>query len=191
LETNYLNKRFIWLVTLCSSLLFGFSVGAVQPSSLYSDESEEIDVIGLRDIKGAQKNPVKDVVFFYEKRISLENGSVVEPLNIKSQTENSLQKQQVRGLYLGANEFIEIKGVDNRRQLFNGSVILKFSELPDFVQFASSYGLVFVADLSDISRGVFKVENLYELDQKVTELALDKNIISIELDTIDPTVRVN
>jgi hypothetical protein len=188
MEIKNLLVRFILLIALAG--LLPLSVSAIDVKAVYgkSDELQTGDKVGGKSI---QANPLENITFSYEKRLTLENGSVMETLDVKSQRANSLQKQQAKGLYLDANEFIEIKDVDNRPQLFNGAVILKFIELPDFVQFASNYGLVFVADLSDISRGVFKVENLYELDQKITELALDKNIISIELDTIDPTVRVN
>ena len=188
MEIRNLLVRFVLWVTLAG--LLSFSVSASDVKAVYgkADELQAGEKGGARSI---QTNPLENITFSYEKRLTLENGSVMATLDVKSERTNTAQKQQARGLYLGANEFIEIKGVDNRQKLFNGSLIVKFTEVPDLLQFAENRGLIFVADLSDISRGVFRVSNLYELKQRISELELDQNIISIELDTIDPTVRAN
>ena len=86
------------------------------------------------------------------------------------------------------NEYVEVKGIDNRTKLFNGSIIIKFILVPDLNHFALSNGILFVSDLSDINRGVFKISNLYQVEAKISQLKLDDNVLSIELDTIDPTI---
>ena len=91
-------------------------------------------------------------------------------------------------LFLKPNQFIEIIGVDSREKLFDGSIIIEFAQLPDLERFADTNEVLFVSDLSDINRGVFKVIDLYELEEKLRKLKLDSNILSIELDTIDPSI---
>ncbi|WP_287421202.1 hypothetical protein, partial [Reinekea sp.] len=74
-------------------------------------------------------------------------------------------------------------------KLFDGTIIIKFNEMPELTSFAATNNLLFVTDLSKISRGVFKVSNLYELEDKIRDLKSDKNILSIDLDTIDPSIK--
>ena len=87
------------------------------------------------------------------------------------------------------NEYVQVKGIDNRTKLFNGSIIIKFILVPDLNHFALSNGILLVSDLSDINRGVFKISNLYQVEAKINQLKLDYNVLSIELDTIDPTMK--
>lgn len=103
-------------------------------------------------------------------------------------TQNSLYSSE-KSLVLEPREYIEITGSDNRTKLFDGTIIIKFNEMPELTSFAATHNLLFVTDLSKISRGVFKVSNLYELEDKIRNLKLDKNILSIDLDTIDPSIK--
>ncbi|WP_287439811.1 hypothetical protein [Reinekea sp.] len=102
--------------------------------------------------------------------------------------QNSLYSSE-KSLVLEPREYIEIKGSDNRTKLFDGTIIIKFNEMPDLTSFAATNNLLFVTDLSKISRGVFKVSNLYELEDKIRDLKSDKNILNIDLDTIDPSIK--
>ena len=88
-------------------------------------------------------------------------------------------------LFLDDNEFIKVTGVDNNKKLFDGSIIIEFNVLPNFDDFALENGLVFIADLSDINRGVFKIKNLYDLQDKINILEKSSNVLSIDLDLID------
>ena len=43
--------------------------------------------------------------------------------------------------------------------------------------------------LSDIQMGVFKIKNIYELESRINLIKDNENIISIELNTLDPTIK--
>ena len=104
---------------------------------------------------------------------------------------NSLEETNRKNLSLGPNEFIEIKAVDKIRKLFNGSIIVKFNQVPDLYWFASQNNLQFVSDLSDINRGVFKIGNIYDLEEIIRNLQNKVEVQSVELDVIDPSIEFN
>ena len=76
------------------------------------------------------------------------------------------------------------------KNYFKGISLIKFNNLPDFELFAFNNNIIFVSDLSDIQRGVFKTDNLFNLEEVLTNLLKDPNIINIELNTIDPDIRI-
>ena len=92
-------------------------------------------------------------------------------------------------LILKSGEYIQIRGNDSRLLLFNGSFIVHFEVLPDLEGYALANQLEYVTSLSDINMGVFKVSNLIDLESKLNSLQGDNNIISIDLDTIDPSIK--
>ena len=73
---------------------------------------------------------------------------------------------------------------DGIKKLFQGDFLVKFSNLPDFEVFAFNNNIIFVSDLSDIQRGVFKTDNLFNLEEVLTNLLEDPNIINIELNAL-------
>ena len=103
----------------------------------------------------------------------------------------NLSQGNHKKLSLGPNEFVEVIGIDKSRKLFNGSIIVKFNQVPDLYWFASQNNLQFVADLSDIKRGVFRIDNIYDLEEIIKNLKSKIEVKSVELDVIDPSVEVN
>jgi hypothetical protein len=136
----------------------------------------------------ASNDPLKDVNISYNKIFRYQNAVVTEIQGKDLQQFQSAPQDLGKTLFLEPNEFISIKGVDKRGKLFDGSIIIEFDQLPDLDSFADTNEILFVSDLSDINRGVFKVINLYELEDKISKFKLDSNILSIELDTIDPSI---
>lgn len=92
-------------------------------------------------------------------------------------------------LILQPGEYIRIKGIDNRLLLFDGSLLIKFDTFPDLQNFALSNELELVSNLSDISVGVFKVKNISALQSKVDFIKENDNVLSITLNTIDPSLK--
>ena len=131
--------------------------------------------------------PLEGVEVFYDRVFRSKNKLLTEVIKNDFESMQTLQSS----LVLGPDEYVYLKGYDNKRKLFNGSIIIKFNQLPDFNNFAIANEMSFVADLSDISRGIFKINNLYELEEKIKNLKLDNNILAIELDTIDLSIEPN
>lgn len=111
-------------------------------------------------------------------------------INQEAQSKNISQNQE-KILILNPNQYIRLQGVDNRYKLFNGSLIVKFENIPDLELYAINNGLIFEESLSDINRGIFKVLNLYDVDSKLQILNNDPNVLSIEFNTLDPLVKNN
>ena len=121
-------------------------------------------------------DPLKGVSFNLDKRVNKLN---------KKLTNQNVNNE----LILQPGQYIQIKGIDNRILLFDGSFLIKFNTFPNLQNFAISNELEFVSNLSDISVGVFKVKNISELQLKIDSIKDDDNIISIQLNTIDPNLQ--
>ena len=90
---------------------------------------------------------------------------------------------------LSTDEYIQIRGVDNRKLLADGSILIQFKVFPNLENYALSNDIELVSNLSDINIGVFKIKNILELKLKIDLLRSDNNIINIDLNTIDPTLK--
>tara|TARA_B100000787_G_C16096995_1_gene251648 strand:- start:102 stop:647 length:546 start_codon:yes stop_codon:yes gene_type:complete len=97
---------------------------------------------------------------------------------------NDQAGQNTKTLILQEDEFVNIKGADKKERLFNGSIIIKFIENPNLNDFAINNDISFVGDLSELNRGVFKINNLYEFKDKIKILQQNNNIVSIELNEL-------
>jgi hypothetical protein len=167
-------------------------------SSGYANDLEEIEVNFLPS-EDSEKNsadkstidPLKGLVISYDKIFSYQNNESIEIENKSTIQSDSLAKNKRKNLSLGPNEFVEVKGVDKRRKLFNGSIIIEFNQFPDLYWFASQNNLEFISDLSDIKRGVFRIDNLYDVEGIIRSLESNSNVRSVELDTVDPAIEIN
>ena len=159
-----------------------------------ADDLEKIQINFISGVKLDidKKNIVElnypDMDFNNKKIFKFENGLLNEVRRLDQKELNSISLESEKQLVLDKNEYIKIKGVDNREKLFNGSIIIEFKTLPSFNFFALGNDLLFVSDLSDINRGVFKIQNLNGLQEKINNLQKDVNILSIELDVLDQSV---
>ena len=181
------------------SFIFVFLFNA---SCGHSDELEQIEINFVSGAKIPEKlenitlSNYLDINVDNVSTYKFENGSIKKYGKMDSKQLNELSvgyKSQPNNLSLGSkkqlflddNEFIKVTGVDNNKKLFDGSIIIEFNVLPNFDGFALENGLVFISDLSDINRGVFKIKNLYDLQDKINILEKSSNILSIDLDLID------
>ena len=160
----------------------------------FTDDLEQIQInfIAGVELDLDKKNTVElnypDLNFNSKTIFKFENGLINEIKKLDQKELNSLNLKSEKQLVLNKNEYIKIKGVDNREKLFNGSIIIEFKKLPSFNFFALGNDLIFVSDLSDINRGVFKIQNLNGLLEKINNLQEDLNILSIELDVLDLSI---
>ena len=137
-------------------------------------------------IKVINKKPLEGVKFDLSRILNKSN-KVIGMLD--SNLEQDPRFDNKTDLILKPGEYIQIRGNDRRLLLFNGSFIVHFEVLPDLKDYAFANQLEYVTSLSDINMGVFKVSNLLDLESKLNLLKDDNNIISIDLDTIDPSIK--
>jgi len=175
------------------SLVLLFAFGLVNADDLENIEINFLpaDVSGLNKSEIPNLDPLEGVDISFKKIFSYQNNV---PMEIGDRSEvrvENLSQGNHKKLSLGPNEFVEVIGIDKSRKLFNGSIIVKFNQVPDLYWFASQNNLRFVADLSDIKRGVFRIDNIYDLEEIIKNLKSKIEVKSVELDVIDPSVEVN
>ena len=134
------------------------------------------------------KNPLKGINFDVSKIIVLSDNKIINT-NFNELNKQKSNKNQLNNIKLLSNQYIEIIGLDKKRKLFNGALIVKFDNNLDLYDYAKSNDLTLIRNLSDINTGVFQVKNILDIEIIINNLQEDENILSINLDTIDPTIR--
>ena len=188
MEINSNNKKFIIVLVLFSFL-----------SEINADLNESLKnnfvtpLTAITNDKAFKRNRALELVaelnISYDSIVILEKNRLLKlPDNIAMDRE--LANKNDRVLLLGKKEYIQITEKDGSKKLFQGDFLIKFNNLPDFEVFAFNNNIIFVSDLSDIQRGVFKTDNLFNLEEVLTNLLEDPNIINIELNTIDPNTKI-
>lgn len=179
METRILNKIkiFLFILFLAPSIN---TEGNINKSKSLKQEQQFGDITKLVRQYSLSLN---NIYYKNDKGIEL-------IINQEAQSKNISQNQE-KILILNPNQYIRLQGVDNRYKLFNGSLIVKFENIPDLESYAISNGLIFEESLSDLNRGIFKVSNLYDIDSKLEILNNDPNVLSIEFNTLDPLVKNN
>jgi len=168
IKTAKVNLIFSALITLC----FQADLMSDEELAKLIPDSKTKPIESLEDFK----NPLKGVSFNLDKKFDKSNKQLAI-LDLNNE------------LILQPGEYIQIKGIDNRSLLFDGSFLVKFSTFPNLQSFAFANELEFVSNLSDINIGVFKVKNISELQLKINALMVDDNVKSIHLNTIDPNLQ--
>tara|TARA_B100000795_G_C22525571_1_gene333075 strand:+ start:16 stop:612 length:597 start_codon:yes stop_codon:yes gene_type:complete len=154
----------------------------VQSPIIINGRSEDI----MLPIKVTNKEPLEGVNFDLT-RIFNKSNKVIGMLDLNLEQDPRFKEKT--DLTLKPGEYIHIRGNDRKLLLFNGSFIVQFRVLPDLANFALANELEYVTSLSDINMGVFKLSNLINLESKLKLLQDDDNVISINLDTIDPSIK--
>lgn len=136
------------------------------------------------------QNPIEGIIFDLSKKVDKSN-KVISIDN--KQTFKLLEEIHTLPLesqiVLGDGEYIRIKGRDNRTLLHNGSILIKFVSIPNLDDFVSNYDLILTNELTDINVIGFKVKNINLLYPVISKLRGDKDIIAIQLDTLDPSIK--
>ena len=172
---------------LIGSLFFSLQIYGLDDSSnfktFYVVEANQV----VTSLSIDNKSPLKSVVLDFNEIVSKSN-EIVYTLDAFASNFSGLNKNDNRELFLQPGEYIRIKERGSIILLSDGSFFVQFKEVPSFEDFALLNDVIFITDLSDINMGVFKVENMYELESKLEMLKEDDNIIMLELNTIDPSV---
>jgi len=151
-------------------------------------EKEDVSKPVIFNRSSNQKNPLKGINYDVSKIILLSENKIINT-NFNELNKQKSSKNQLNSIKLLSDQYIEIIGLDKKRKLFNGALIVKFDNNLDLYNYAESNDLILVKNLSDINTGVFQVKNILDIEIIINKLQEDENILSIDLDTIDPTIR--
>ena len=170
------------------TLNFFFFVAIVLPNIALASNENDIKALHSSLLQKNVMNPLSEVKISFDKKVNFKNELIElnDTRNISNELSN-LPGDNI--LTLNKGEFVQIQGSDKINKLFNGSIIIKFKSVPNFTDYALSKEIEFISDLSNIKRGVFKINNLYDLQIKIDEIKLDENVLEIELDVIDPRLK--
>jgi hypothetical protein len=174
-------------VTSMNKNLINFFLIIIIFSSSYSSAYDDIKIDKL-SLVSETLDPIANKRFFFDKIYNGKN----ELINIINPEESSTNIKNISPgdtFFLDKGMFIKVAGNDNIKKLFNGSIIIKFKSIPDLQNYATLNEIELITDLSQIQRGIFKVRNLYELAIKIDNIKADKNVLEIELQTLNPNLK--
>tara|TARA_A100001234_G_scaffold130224_1_gene114219 strand:- start:368 stop:979 length:612 start_codon:yes stop_codon:yes gene_type:complete len=130
-------------------------------------------------------NPLSDLNIFLDKKVN-SKAELIQNINIQND-KTQLSNQSFNETYtLNEGEFVRVQGIDKIDMLFDGSIIVKFESMPNLANYAITNNIQFITDLSAINRGIFKIQNLYDLQTVINKIKLDENVKEIELKLRDP-----
>ena len=134
------------------------------------------------------KNPLQDVMLDLSLVVNNSN-KIIKTTEFTKLSNDILDLASKNEFILSTDEYIQIRGVDNRKLLADGSILIQFKVFPNLENYALSNDIELVSNLSDINIGVFKIKNILELKLKIDSLRSDNNIINIDLNTINPALK--
>tara|TARA_B100001059_G_C17454120_1_gene388899 strand:+ start:15 stop:596 length:582 start_codon:yes stop_codon:yes gene_type:complete len=89
------------------------------------------------------------------------------------------------------DRYIVVTGTDQSVKFFNGSIIIRFNELPNFESFAAENDLIFMRSLPQIGIGIYKARDIRTTQSDIQRLSKNQNVKGVELDLVDPYVVPN
>ena len=141
------------------------------------------------NIKQAVIKDGSQITFLYST-VYLYKDNLLTEIDISQNIDLSGSDSNVRTLRLEPDQYIKVKGLDGREKLFNGSIIVKFKSSEDLEAFSLRNEMVLLNNLPDIGRGVFKIDDIYNFNEKLDQLkSNNSNIERVELNTIDISIR--
>jgi hypothetical protein len=141
------------------------------------------------NIKQAVIKDGSQITFLYST-VYLYKDNLLSEIDISQNIDLSGSDSNVRTLRLEPGQYIKVKGLDEREKLFNGSIIVKFKSPEDLQAFSLRNEVVLLNNLPDIGRGVFKIDDIYNFNEKLDQLKSNNpNIERVELNTIDISIR--
>ena len=148
-----------------------------------------LSISAQANIKQAVIKDGSKITFLYST-VYLYKDNLLSEIDISQNIDLSGSDSNVRTLRLEPDQYIKVKGLDGREKLFNGSIIVKFKSSEDLEAFSLRNEMVLLNNLPDIGRGVFKIDDIYNFNEKLDQLKSNNpNIERVELNTIDISIR--
>jgi len=195
METKNLNRLFFCLILFLSIDIFSSNDKNHKYKLINNNTAIEVKEIDLKH-NLTPKNNLEDLNKIEEKRfykqyeLDLNKVYRYDGRSFQLINKNNEANPEPKVYKLDKDEYVLLKGNDNKIRLFNGSIIIKFNQMPDLYNFALLNNLTLSSNLSDINSAVFRVENILSLDTVIKDIKLDKNIINVELSLKDPSVQL-
>lgn len=182
-------KKLNGYILLSFCLIVSFEAFSNNENTLSSNKLKSSNV-EYKIVEKSQKqiDPFKDITIDLNKIIHYTNDLKFEK-NIEKLDFNSNEFEIKNELILDKNDYFLIQTKDNKKLIFDGSLLITFNDLPNFQNYAAINGLTFTKDLSDINTAIFKVINFLDLKIIIENLKKDPSIKSIELNTINPYLK--
>lgn len=177
-KINYSKNKVIFYIVL----FFSIQVMANSTTLIKSEKvSQPIDL--------ASQSPLEGIIFDLAKKVDKSNKVIsIDNKQIFRQADEMHILPSESHIILGDGEYIRIKSRDKRTLLHNGSILIKFVSLPDLDSFVSKHDLIVTTQLTDINVIGFRVKNINLLHPVISKLRDNKDIIAIQLDTLDPSI---
>lgn len=148
-----------------------------------------LSISAQANIKQAVIKDGSKITFLYST-VYLYKDNLLTEIDISQNIDLSGSDSNVRTLRLEPDQYIKVKGLDGREKLFNGSIIVKFKSSEDLEAFSLRNEVMLLNNLPDIGRGVFKIDDIYNFNEKLDQLKSNNpNIERVELNTIDISIR--
>jgi hypothetical protein len=148
-----------------------------------------LSISAQANIKQAVIKDGSQITFLYST-VYLYKDNLLSEIDISQNIDLSGSDSNVRTLRLEPDQYIKVKGLDGREKLFNGSIIVKFKSSEDLEAFSLRNEVMLLNNLPDIGRGVFKIDDIYNFNEKLDQLKSNNpNIERVELNTIDISIR--
>ena len=195
METKNLNRLFFCLILFLSIDIFSSNDKNHKYKLINNNTAIEVKEIDLKH-NLTPKNNLEDLNKIEEKRfykqyeLDLNKVYRYDGRSFQLINKNNEANPEPKVYKLDKDEYVLLKGNDNKIRLFNGSIIIKFNQMPDLYNFALLNNLTLSSNLSDINSAVFRVKNILSLDTVIKDIKLDKNIINVELSLKDPSVQL-
>jgi len=195
METKNLNRLFFCLILFLSIDIFSSNDKNHKYKLINNNTAIEVKEIDLKH-NLTPKNNLEDLNKIEEKRfykqyeLDLNKVYRYDGRSFQLINKNNEANPEPKVYKLDKDEYVLLKGNDNKIRLFNGSIIIKFNQMPDLYNFALLNKKTLSSNLSDINSAVFRVENILSLDTVIKDIKLDKNIINVELSLKDPSVQL-
>ena len=181
---KYLSKSILILFLVTPVILFATNENVISNTISKSENSltnSQEELISQKSIL----DPISDLNIFLDKKVN-SKAELIKNINIQND-KTQLSNQSFNETYtLNKGEFVRVQGIDKIDMLFDGSIIVKFESMPNLANYAITNDIQFITDLSAINRGIFKIQNLYDLQTVINKIKLDENVKEIELKLLDP-----
>lgn len=195
METKNLNRLFFCLILFLSIDIFSSNDKNHKYKLINNNTTMEVKEIDLKHNltpknNSENLNKLEEKEFYKQFELDLNKVYRYDGRSFQLINKNNEANPGLKVYKLDKDEYVLIKGNDNKIKLFNGSIIIKFNQMPDLYNFALLNNLTLSSNLSDINSAVFRVENILSLDTVIKDIKLDKNIINVELSLKDPSVQL-
>ena len=195
MEIKNQNRLFFCLILFLSIDIFSSNDKNHKSKLIGNNNASEVKENNLKhnSIKknnSKNLNKTEEKIFYKYYELDLDKVYRHDGKSFQLINKNNEEIHKAKVYKLHTDEYVAVKSIDNKLRLFNGSIIIKFNQMPDLDNFALLNNLTLSSNLSDVNSAVFRVQNIFLLDTIIRDIKLDKNIINVELSLKDPYVQL-